>query len=284
MKVRQSTLGEADKCLRSLQYSLELPVYHGGITRAIGTAYHWGLEWAYDAELRNGVWPDVRMAIIEAYERLEKAIAMEPSHDSERSKQPGTFKWTKEVPDFDTAGRILDVMLNAYWNEPLAHWGNSGEGWRVLALEQGFSLPLWNGHTQDGSIDLVGVDPDGFVFGEDHKTAGKNKWPYNKHHARKQNQAPWYVDALMQLYPDAPGYRFFFDIMTHKGVWERRETTVTPEHIHAVRDKALQVVTLYDGMRGGGLDLPANPSSNLCSPDYCDHWDVCPYGQALDVQ
>jgi PD-(D/E)XK nuclease superfamily len=283
VKVRQSTLGDADKCLRSLQYSLEHPVYHGGITRAIGTAYHAALEWAYLAEIQNGVWPDYRMAIIEAYERLQASIDMVPSHESEKTKRPGQFKWTNDIPDFETASRILDVMIKAYWDEPDAHWDRE-QGWQVLAVEQGFSIPLWNGHTGNGSIDLTVQDPQGFICGEDHKTAGKNKWPYNKHHARKQNQAPWYVMALHDMYPDAPGYRFFFDIMTHKGVWERRETIVTQAHIDAVREKALQVVTLYEGMRGGGLELPANPSSNLCSPDYCDHWDVCPYGAALDLQ
>lgn len=283
MKVRQSTLGEADKCLRSLQFSLEHPVYHGGIVRAIGTAYHHALEYAYNALIYHGEFPTVDMPRIEAYERLQASIDMEPSHDSERTKQPGAFKWTNDIPDFETATRRLDVMLESYWSNPEAVW-KKDDGWEVLAVEQGFSFPLWGDHTANGSIDLVLRGPDGEIAGEDHKTAGKNKWPYNKHHARKQNQSPWYVMALQGLYPNEPGYRFFYDIMTHKGVFERRETIVTDEHCSAVRDKALQVVTLYEGLRGVGLDLPANPSSNLCSPDYCDHWDICPYGQALDVQ
>ena len=281
MKVRQSTLGDFDTCGRRMQYSIESPIYHGGIGRAIGTAYHFGLEWAYNAELQNGVWPDVRMACIEAAECLQRTVDLEPSHESEQSKQRGEFKWDDTHPDFDSAYETLERMLHAYWADPDAHWQAP---WKVLATEQGFSQELWNGHTRDGSIDLVGLDPDGFIFGEDHKTAGKNKWAYNKHHARKQNQAPWYVAALMRMYPDAPGYRFFFDIMTHKGVFERRETIVTPAHIEAVEQKALQVVTLFEGMRSAGLDMPANPASNLCSPKFCDHWDICPYGQALEVQ
>lgn len=283
MKVRQSTLGDADKCLRAMQYSIESPVFHGGITRAIGTAYHYALEWAYSALIREDVFPEVHMPRIEAYERLEKAIALEPSHPSEQTKQPGTFKWTNDIPDFETATRILDVMLESYWANPDTVWKRE-DGYTVLAVEQGFSLPLWNGHTANGSIDLIVQGPDGEIISEDHKTAGKNKWPYNKHHARKQNQSPWYVKAARELYPDAPGHLFYYDIMTHKGVWERRPSVVTDGHIEAVEAKALQVVTLYEGMRGAGLDLPANPSSNLCSPDYCDHWDICPYGAVLDVQ
>lgn len=281
MRVRQSTLGEADKCLRSLQYSLEHPVYHGGITRAIGTAYHYGLEWAYLRQIENGVFPNVEVAQIEAQERLRVAVEMAPSHPSEEEKTPGTFKWTSAVPDLATAEYILDHMLKSYWEHEETVWRYP---YRVIAVEKSFHLPLWNGHTADGSIDLVIEGPDGEIIGEDHKTAGKNRWPYNKHHARKQNQSPWYVMAMHELYPDATDYRFFYDIMTHKGVWERRETIVNDDHIQAVHDKALQVVTLYEGLRGAGLELPANPSSNLCSPDYCDHWDICPYGAALDVQ
>lgn len=283
MRVRQSTLGDADKCLRSLQLTVESTVYHGGITRAIGTAYHYGLEVAYNHLIDTGEFPEIHDPRIAAYEKLQETIELKPSHASEFSRQAGTFKWTKDIGDFDTATRVLDVMLESYWANPDAVWKRS-DGWEVLATEQSFHLPLFGDHTSDGSLDLTLRGPEGEIAGEDHKTAGKNKWPYNKHHARKQNQAPWYVDALTQMYPDAPGYRFFFDIMTHKGVWERRETIVTPEHIQAVKEKALQVVTLYEGMRASGLDLPANPASTLCSPDYCDHWDVCPYGAALDVQ
>ena len=282
MKVRQSTLGDADTCLRRMQYSIEGNVYHGGAARAVGTAYHYGLEWAYNREIENGVWPDVRMAIVEAQECFVRTENLDPSHESELSKQRGQFTWTKQIPDRETAFQLIDTMLRSYWATEGAHWEPP---WQVLGTEVGFSLPLWGGdkHTRNGSIDLVGVDPDGYVFGDDHKTAGR-AWPYNKHHARKQNQAPWYLEALRELYPDAFGYRFFFSIMTYKGDFERREVVVTDEHIRAVEEKALQVVTLYDGMRGAGLDLPANPGSNLCSPLYCDHWDVCPYGAALDNQ
>lgn len=281
MKVRQSTLGDADVCQRRMQYSLESPVYHAGATRAVGTAYHAGLEWAYSQEIRTGVWPDHRMASIEACEVFDRTANMEPSHESELTKVPGQFLWDDTFPDRATAHEKIEFMLKAFWEAEGAHWESP---WNVLELERGFSLPLWGDeHTRNGSIDLIGVDPDGYVFAEDHKTSGK-AWNYNKHHARKQNQAPFYVAALKELYPDAPGYRFFYGIMTYKGVFDRRESIVTDEHIAAVDMKAVQVVTLYQGLRNSGLDLPANPSSTLCSPKYCDHWDICPYGETLDLQ
>jgi hypothetical protein len=278
MRVRQSTLGDFDKCARAMQYSIESPVYHGGVARAIGTAYHAGLEFAYNNLRANDVWPDVRMAIIEAIERFDRTAALEPSHESEKTKRKGTFKWDDAFPDAATAHATIAHMLESYWGDPDCRWP-----WPVLGTELGFSLPFWGDHTRNGSIDLVLEDPNGWIVGVDHKTAGKG-WNFNKHHARKQNQAPWYVAALRELFPDAPGYRFFFDIMTYKGKFDRREAVVSPEHIAAVDTKAVQVVTLYEGMRAGGFDLPANPASNLCSPKYCDHWDICPHGAVLDVQ
>ena len=273
-------MGEADKCLRSLQYSLEHPVYHGGSVRAVGTAYHAGLEHLYDHRIA-GTTVTLDEIVRHAQQRFTDSVEMVPSHESEHTKTAGEFRWDDKVPDHDTGLVLVASMLRAYDANPEAEWPSD---WEVLETEMGFSQPLWNSHTRNGSMDLVLRDPDGFICGEDHKTSSGNKWAYNKHHARKQNQSPWYVAALMCAYPDAPGYRFFYDIMTFKGVFERRESVVTREHVAAIEAKAVQVVTLYEGMRSAGIDLPANPASNLCSPLYCDHWTICPYGQALDVQ
>ena len=279
MKVRQSTLGDADKCLRAMQYSIEGTVYHGGVGRAIGTAYHKALELSYRNLIDNGMHLDPRMSVINAHEEFDRLVEMAPSHESEFSKTAGEFKWDDKFPDADSAKAVLSTIVPAYFEGD----GVWPEEWTILDVEQSFSLPFFGDNTRNGSIDLVGVDPDGYVFGDDHKTAGK-AWPYNKHHARKSNQAPFYVRALQELYPDAVGYRFFYSIMTLGGKFDRREVRVDRAHIDAVDSKAVQVVTLYQGMRAGGLDLPANPASTLCSPKYCDHWDICPYGAVLDVQ
>lgn len=291
MRVRQSTLGEFDKCARSLQYSLESNVYHGGVVRAIGTAYHAGLEFAYNAKigtpttLGSDTFPELVDIIGHAMDVFTATSKMAPSHASEFDKQAGTFLWDDKFPTEIEAFDAIDRMLRAYFMNPEAPWPAD---WRILATEQSFHLPLWNGHTKDGSMDLVLVDPNGWIVGEDHKTAGK-KWPHDKHVARKGAQSPWYMSALMELYPDAPGYRFFYDIMTYGGprsepFFERREVTITAEHIAAVEAKALSVVTLVEGMRAAGVDLPGNPSSTLCNKKWCDHWSICPHGAALDVQ
>lgn len=282
MKVRQSTLTSADKCLRALQYDLEVPVYHGGSMRALGTAYHYGNELYYLGER------DRDKIHAGAIAEFDRCVALEPSHESEKSKQAGTFRWDETVPDRQTAVDSLIYLLDVYQLEhawPIddrhpdakirpGHFG-------VLGVETGFSLPFWGEHTRNGSIDLALQDEHGGVIGVDHKTAGK-MWPQGKEHARKQNQAPWYVRALQELFPGAPYYRFVYDIISLKGKFERRISDPTAAHIAAVDKKAIQVVSLYEGMRSAGLDLPANPASTLCNPKWCDHFTICEYGSALE--
>lgn len=287
MRVRQSTLGEADKCLRSLQYSLEHPTYHGGSIRAVGTGYHMAHEhfygfvetWGWDPLVQ---FTEVRQTLITesikvGQERFDQSVAMAPSHVSEETKTAGAFRWDDTAPDTETGHAMIESMVRAY------HDG--GHAWtpefEVLGVEVPFSLPFHGDHTRDGSIDLVLKDSAGYIIGDDHKTAGR-AWDKGKHEARKQNQSPWYTAALMELYPNAPGYRFTYSIMTYAGKFERRISDVGMRHILATERKAMQVVSLYEHLRGAGYDLPANPASTLCSPKWCDHWDICEHGAALD--
>jgi hypothetical protein len=143
-----------------------------------------------------------------------------------------------------------------------------------------FNFDWQDGHTRSGTMDLVLIDPFGAVIGVDHKTAGR-MWPAGKEHPRKNNQASWYVGALKEMFPQAPAYRFCFDVMTYAGKFDRRVVEPSDDHIKAVEAKATQVATLYSWARAGGLDLPANPGSNLCSDKYCDFWTLCPHGEVL---
>jgi hypothetical protein len=136
--------------------------------------------------------------------------------------------------------------------------------------------------------DLVLQDPNAWIIAVDHKTAGR-RWPDGKHSPRKNVQSPFYTGLLQEIYPDAPGVRFVFDVMTYpnkKGecTFERRISDPEPRHIEAVRKQAQTFVTLYEKVHvENGLDLPGNPTSTLCSPAYCDFWEVCPFGAALDT-
>jgi hypothetical protein len=275
VKVRQSTVKD---CLRSMQFSIEAKTFHGGSVRAVGTGYHAGLELLYGARAAGLVLPTLDEVIAHGRSVFDDTASLTPSHATEREREPGHFKWNKTIPDTETAHESIGLMLTSYFNTPDAIYPDD---WTVLGVEVPFELPFAYGDTRNGSMDLAVLAPDGGVVVDDQKTAGK-RWPENKHKPRKAHQASWYVSAARQLWPDAPYYRFVFSIMTYKGQFERRVSDPEPRHEAAADQLLFDHVALYKVAKANGLDLPANPSSNLCSPEYCDWWDVCPFGQALD--
>jgi hypothetical protein len=161
--------------------------------------------------------------------------------------------------------------------------------WAVLGVEvdQLVALPDLAPHTAKLGADLVLVDPNGWVVLVDHKTAGK-AWAEGKHHPRKNDQASLYTHLARQVWPDAPGHRFVFDIITLPGAksgpkFERRISDPQPAHEAAVVKKAKDFASLYEIVHvQHGLDLPANPASTLCNPKWCDFFDGCPHGASLD--
>jgi hypothetical protein len=167
-------------------------------------------------------------------------------------------------------------MLRTYVNGGF-EWPST---YQVYGVEVGFNFDWKDGHTRSGTMDLVLVDPFGAIIGVDHKTAGR-MWPSGKEHPRKNNQASWYVGALKEMFPDASAYRFCFDVMTYAGKFDRRLVEPSDDHIKAIEDKATQVALIFSWARAAGLDLPANPGSNLCSDKYCDFWQMCPHGETL---
>lgn len=270
MRVRQSLLGSFDACPRRAQYSIEDQTYHSGIVRAVGTAYHAGLEYYYLKRQEGGGSPGAWYGGV-MEDMAESALA------GEIEKAGEAFVWDDKFPDYDTAKACLHHMLTRYFEDDHT-WPVD---WTVLGVEQYFELPFGD-HVRTGTMDLVLQAPDGGILGVDHKTAGR-KWDQYKHLPRKNSQSSFYVAALRELYPDAAYYRFVFDVMTYKGEFERRVSDPSIQHCQAVLDKALQVATLMDGMRGAGMDLPANPSSTLCSSKWCDWFAVCPHGAILDT-
>jgi hypothetical protein len=273
--VRQSLLGSADKCLRAFQFDLENKDHPqaGSVARAIGTAYHGDKELFYN-EFFN------RTQIAHNSPHIFVAHAQALLLEEIGKVDPEQFQWSKNCQNADQALDILDVMSTAYytgehyWQEPYTLVGSE-----VLF---GYSEPMEvRGVVVRGAMDRVFEDPSGWITIVDDKTAGK-RWPHDKHNARKQNQPPFYIGVAQELWPNRPGYRFVFDIMTYKGEFERRQSHVTEAHVHATFEKAQQILALYNGMRSGGMDLPVNPSSNLCSEAYCDHWSYCSQGAVLN--
>lgn len=284
MRVHQSLL---DDCMRRMQYKLEEPAFYGGSVRALGTAYHRALEEYYVERQTAGFfdptdpprgYPWVTELVSLAQHTFDEMAEGGTSHASESGKEFGGFIWGKAVPDAETAYGMLDVMVRSYFEN--GHFWP--DGWEVIAVEQFFELP-WHGDlTRGGSIDLILQDPHGWLVIDDQKTAGR-AWNKGKESPRKNIQAPWYSWAAQDLFPGYHGYRSVFSIMKYNGDFERRISDPTPLHVEAAANLLATTVGLYRTARANGFDMPANPSSNWCSPEYCDYWSKCPHGAAVDV-
>jgi hypothetical protein len=257
-----------------MQYSIETPpeVYMSGSVRATGTAYHAALELMYSWRAASS--PATRPADDDVLTcLLAEATA---SFDSEFARAGEYWMWDDKLPNRDQAIGTITDMLRTYVNGGF-EWPST---YQVYGVEVGFNFDWKDGHTRSGTMDLVLVDPFGAIIGVDHKTAGR-MWPSGKEHPRKNNQASWYVGALKEMFPDASAYRFCFDVMTYAGKFDRRLVEPSDDHIKAIEDKATQVALIFSWARAAGLDLPANPGSNLCSDKYCDFWQMCPHGETL---
>jgi hypothetical protein len=297
MRFSQSLLDKADSCLLSMQYAIEDPRRFGGSKRAVGTAFHAGLEHYYMTGLAGR--PDYP-SLAEVLEQAEIAFY------AEVEQSPGGFSWDEDLPDGESCMFAVRGMLTHYFTVSLQdgpipwdldEWGE----WDVIGVETPWSFP----HPSNPAIELSsrGIDltlrhrATGWVNVVDHKTAGQ-AWGEHKGHPRKKAQGPLYVWAARQLWPDAPGYMMAYDIIGYPNKkagsknpagwcrFERRVATPGPEHIEAALERvagAYELYALYRGDYDGPprADLPANPSSTLCSKRYCDFFSVCPYGERL---
>lgn len=287
MRVHQSLL---DDCGRRMQYKLETPGYYGGSVRALGSGYHKGVEVYYLDRQADGFYLPTEapigrtnLAEIVSIAKDEFTAVCEgtnTSHVSEEGRERGGFIWNKNVPDLETGYDMLDVMLGAYFNPDTG--GVWPEDWDVLGVEQFFELPWTGRHTRGGSIDLIlhhpGTDT---VVGDDQKTAGR-RWPTGKEKPRKNAQASWYSWAIRELFPDHQYYLSTFSVVTYKGQFERRESNPNETHINTAAVLLHETVASYEVLRANGMDMPANPSSTLCSPEYCDYFSICPFGSVVD--
>jgi hypothetical protein len=278
MRVHQSFL---DDCLYRMQLKLETNQFFGGSVRALGSGYHKSIENYYVARQHGGavepVAAEIDRLVLNAQDDFDRLTTGGTSHSSETDREFGGFKWNKAIPDRDTAMEKLDVMVRSYFEG-----GNYYPAdWQVLAVEQFFDLPWFGEHTRGGSIDLILLDPNNWVVIDDQKTAGR-AWPRGKESPRKNIQAPWYSWAVQELFPGYSGYRSVFSIMQYNGKFERRLSDPKPEHVAGAVNALSSAVGVYEVSRANGLDLPANPSSNLCSPEFCDYFSTCPHGSALE--
>lgn len=289
MRLTQSVLSSAEDCLLRAQYTIDKPewaVRVAGSVRAVGTAYHAGLELRYAGRLeRQGTEDMIGLPLLDdMIGRALEVFARSQTIDLYDDTPVEQFKWDEDVPDAATAELFLGDMLTHYMNGGF-EWPFD---WQVLAVElNATNVDERLGQIKNGA-DLVLMGPDGGIVGVDNKTAGK-PWGPAKSDPRKQVQAPFYNRQLRTMYPDAPSHRFVFDVMTRPrpraGItFQRIESNPTLAHEEAVVQRALAFQSVYEEVHVKlGLDLPPNPGSTLCSPKYCDFWDSCPYGAVLDT-
>ncbi len=285
MKITQSVLGAADKCMLAAQYTLDPPLWFkrvGSSSRATGTGYHAGLEHLYGFRKAWGCDTDLGDITSVAVETFDKSITMD-LYDNTPIEE---FKWDEKVPDRETAVELIAVMLAEYVNGGHV-WPMD---WEILGIEVNatFDDPECGPNIQTKlGADLVLRDPNGWIVAVDHKTANK-AWDANKATPRKNNQSCSYLRNLRRQYPDAPGYRFVFDIMQYPNTksgprFERRISDPEPRHEAAIVKKTHDFAAMYTLVHiNQGLDLPANPASTLCNPKWCDFFQGCPFGAALD--
>lgn len=280
-RITQSMLGNADKCLLSLQYNLDPPPWverTGGAERAVGTGYHAGLEMLYGN--REQCYPDPTLSqmVNTAVEVFDISTETDLYDDTPIT----VFKWSEKIPDRETAHTVITSMLTSYMEGGHA-WPAD---WTVLAVEANHTVTI-DGHDYKLGADLVLQDPNGWIVLVDHKTAGK-AWDQHKHLPRKNNQGSLYTELAKHVWPEAPGHRFVFDVMclpnkSGECKFERRICDPQPEHGKVILKKATDLVFLYETVHvKAGMDLPANPASTLCNPKWCDFFTGCPHGAALD--
>lgn len=255
--MRQSTLGTADVCLKRLEYYLDPSIpYVTGEARVVGTAYHAGLEHFY-ARSQTGT---PTSAAREAFE-LEAEFVADWDGNPEAA-------WAR-----------VEGMLAAYFGGE-CYWPDEYE---VVGTEVEFLLPAERpGWALKGAIDLVLLDPAGWYVIVDHKTAGK-PWRKGKESARSTNQPDWYLHLWPRI-AHALGLEqrpaaFVFDVMTYDGRFTRVPAPRTEATVAAIRAKANVVMALIEC----GGPYPPNTQSFLCDARWCDWWDRCPWGAAMDA-
>lgn len=258
LTMRQSTLSTADVCLKRIEYDLQGRPRTSSEASSLGTGYHYAMELYYRQRQEIGFYVPNPAEVEELASEAGVKMFLELPKD----------KWKYEDPDVKL--EALRNMVRSYFVDE-RHWP---EEYTVLGTEVFWRWEWLPNLPASGTIDLVVADRGGFVTLVDHKTAGR-MWDQTKHSPRKNRQAPWYTYWWEQMTGVKP--QFVFDIMTHALKFERRVSDVKPEHQAAV----LKHAEIVAKMMLSGDEMPANPSSNLCSERYCGHWDVCPFGAIL---
>ena len=284
-RMSQSIIGQGDTCLKRIEYDFfhDTPVV-GNVSRLIGSAYHAGLAEGY-AALMRGETVNVDDTVSAATDAFLKGVEWDDYVD----KPVDEFSWTYQPKTYRAphielrpveATQIVGQLVRYYWQ-------TEARNTQVIAVEFRVNLPYPGapaGWDRGGGIDLVTVDDAGYLL-VDHKTSRK-KWAKKKV-SPTHPQAAWYIDEW-RTYANTDQVKFEFDVMAINLDPETLLADPSLERWPAPRTQAQIDMTLERGrdlavlIEKGGPFLP-NPESFLCSPHYCDHWKICPYGSTLNL-
>lgn len=269
---RQSGLGQLDICGLRFQFDQEAGAakqYHTGSARAIGTAYHAAVETLYNEFHSDPLGEnDVNLAALQ--------VDLERAYWDEVDRAGQNFH-LDEDESHDKNVSVGQSMLSKYVIG--GHYLKAWE-WRLIGTE----ITFWDevgGQKLKGTIDSLfeSVQEPGRYRIEDHKTAGR-VWPKMKESPRKNVQAPFYFAFFVPAWCEANGvdldyskWEWTYGVMTYGGKFDRRVGTPRDWHLDLVRWKLQKAQQTIEHR----LYWP-NPSSNLCSEKYCDHWSACPFG------
>jgi hypothetical protein len=271
-----SALGNYELCGRRGQY------YHQkiipGVTTpglALGGAWHRAMETFQQARMQLG---DNLIKLMPHDLLVENLYQIAAGFFAEQANKDD-FEWTEG----DSVGEVherLHLMLNSWALDSTNRW--LSEGYNPVAVEHEIVVEMGSdNHVMRGFVDLVLETPVG-VIGVDHKTAGR-AWGGAKAAGdpRKLIQAPLYAEGWLRQTGQEMTH-FVYDVMTYAGKFQRVWVDVSREVRAPFLDRWHEVsdmISLYDE---AGMEMPTNPSNNLCSKKWCNFWDICPMGAQLD--
>ena len=251
-QLSQGSLNDADICQKRLDFKLVQGIRPKSSNErmAMGTAYGEVLEILYKTQKME-------------FDKVAEIIFREVTDAVDG------FEWET---DFETAVERTQAGLNAYQVKG-CNWPE--DKYEVVATEFELLHPLREEWQAISMIDLLLKEKSSdWFYIVDHKF-GQKPWANSKHQPQSTNQPGWYLEAIKKWCGHS-NVRFFFDVMTWEGSFQRIEAHRNSYHQDLMHVKADMVMDIVDA---GGLFFP-NQSHHLCSAKWCNHWYRCPYGDA----